>query len=105
MGNKKIRLVTNHRDAGKSAGLDAGTDQAWRAEPGSLSGRAQRMVRETEQASAEGLRPERGCGLLDYGMGAEAALGLLCPRPGSSKMPDYKAKAGSLQPTLKLTAL
>lgn len=32
MGNKKIRLVANHRDAGASAGLDASADQAWKAE-------------------------------------------------------------------------
>ena len=72
MGNKKIRLVANQRDAGKSARLDAGTDQAgtanWRLAGWGGGGRA---------GLCSGVRLERGLWVLDYSMGQRRH----CPYP------------------------
>lgn len=79
-GTKKIRLVANHREAGKSAGLEAGIDQAGRQNPGWLSG----ALRGPGCAGVSAWK-----GAVDSGLfhGAEAALSVSRSGTGRDQPP------------------
>lgn len=95
MGNKNIRLVPNHRDAGKSVGLDAGADQAWKAE-----------LRMAVWVSSDGVG-EAGEGAVGFWIipwGRSSVVRVQVrnwPRP--ARCPVCKCKTGCPWPALKST--